>query len=432
MNRVLVLGSGVSGVAAARLARSRDLAVTVYSEQGSLELLGQGFSVASGGWDPVLLNGVDLVIASPGFSERALPIVEAMEWGLPVWSEIEFAWRHLDIPVAAITGTNGKTTVTEATSAMLEASGIDAPATGNIGSALSDHVDENHEVVVVEVSSFQLRFCEEFHPRAAAITNVAVDHLDWHGSEYSYRSAKARIFQNQTAEDLLVYDADDGGATSLASDARSELFPVSGIHLPPGGGGVDHGRLVIGEVSMEVGDLTSSDPTHLVNLATASALALRMGADPEGVIGVARSFSPGLHRRTMVARRAGVSWIDDSKATNPHAALASIRAHDSVVLIAGGLAKGLDLTPLALEPRVRVLLGIGTAGPLLVETAGDRGHEAGSLEHAVEMAAQLAQPGDTVLLAPGCASFDQFLSYSDRGERFSQLVTTILEEANTR
>ena len=183
---------------------------------------------------------------------------------------------------------------------------------------------------------------------------------------------------------------------------------------------------------MEISDLTSSDPVHLVNLATASALALRMGANPEDVIGVARSFSPGPHRRTMVARRAGVSWIDDSKATNPHAALASIRAHDSVVLIAGGLAKGLDLAPLALEPRVRVLLGIGTAGPLLVETAGDRGHLAGSLEHAVEMAAQLAQPGDTVLLAPGCASFDQFLSYSDRGERFSQLVTTILEEAKTR
>jgi len=429
VNRVLVLGAGVSGAAAAGLARRRDLAVTVYSEEASLELLNQGFSVASGGWDPVLLNGIDLVIASPGFSERALPIVEALEWGLPVWSEIEFAWRHIDVPVAAITGTNGKTTVTEATSAMLEASGIDAPATGNIGSALSDHVDENHEAVVVEVSSFQLRFCEEFHPTAAAITNVAVDHLDWHGSEHAYRSAKARIFLNQGEEDLLVYDADDEGATSLASGARSELFPVSGHHLPPGGGGVDHGRLVIGEMSMSIGDLTSDDPTHLVNLAAASALALRMGASPEGVIRAAKSFSPGPHRRAVVARAMGVTWIDDSKATNPHAALASIRANDSVVLIAGGLAKGLDLTPLALEPGVRVLLGIGTAGPLLVAAAGARGHLAESLEHAVEMAVRLAEPGDTVLLAPGCASFDQFPSYADRGERFSQLVREITEEA---
>jgi UDP-N-acetylmuramoylalanine--D-glutamate ligase len=425
VNRVLVLGAGVSGLAAARLARARNMAVAVYAEESSLEAFQQGFSVASGGWDPVLLNGIDLVIASPGFSERALPIVEALEWGLPIWSEIEFAWRHLDIPMAAITGTNGKTTVTEATSAMLEASGIDAPATGNIGSALSDHVDEDHEAVVVEVSSFQLRFCESFHPTAAAITNVALDHLDWHGSEHSYRSAKARIYLNQTPEDLLVYDADDEGATSLASAARSELFPVSGLHLPSGGGGVDDGHLVIGQLSISIGDLTSDDPTHLVNIATASALALRMGANPEGVIRAAKSFTPGAHRRTTVARGQGVNWVDDSKATNPHAALASIRAHESVVLIAGGLAKGLDVTPLALEPNVRVVLGIGEAGASLVEAAGARGHLAGTLEHAVEIATELAEPGDTVLLAPGCASFDQFSSYQERGDKFTQLAREI-------
>jgi UDP-N-acetylmuramoylalanine--D-glutamate ligase len=425
VSRVLVLGAGVSGLAAARLARRRDLAVTVYSQDGSQDALEQGFSIATGGWDPVLLTGVDLVIASPGFPERALPIVEALEWGLPVWSEIEFAWRHLSIPVVAITGTNGKTTVTEATSAMLGASGIDAPATGNIGSALSDHVDGNHEAVVVEVSSFQLRFCETFHPTAAAITNVAVDHLDWHGSEHAYRSAKARIFMNQTADDLLVYDADDEGATALASVAGSELFPVSGRHLPPGGGGVDAGRLVIGTLTIPIEDLTSEDPTHLVNLASASALALRMGAAPEGVARAATMFSPGAHRRTTVARGDGVTWVNDSKATNPHAALTSIRAHDSVVLIAGGLAKGLDVTPLAREPNVRHLLGVGEAGPALVEAAGARGHLAGTLERAVEMAGGLAEPGDTVLLAPGCASFDQFSSYVDRGERFSLLAGAI-------
>jgi UDP-N-acetylmuramoylalanine--D-glutamate ligase len=421
----LVLGAGISGSAAARLARSRDLAVTVYAEEGSLPLLEQGFSVASGGWDPVLLNGVDLVIASPGFSERALPIVEALEWGIPVWSEIEFAWRHIDVPIAAVTGTNGKTTVTEATSAMLDESGIDAPATGNIGSALSDHVDEEHEAFVVEVSSFQLRFCETFHPVAAAITNVAVDHLDWHGSEYAYRAAKARIFLNQTPEDLLVYDADDEGASSLASAANSELFPVSGLHLPAGGGGVDAGRLVIGQLSVSVDDLVSADPTHLVNLATASALALRLGASPEGVIRAARTFSPGPHRRTTVARANGVTWVDDSKATNPHAALASIRSHASVVLIAGGLAKGIDVRPLALEPNVRFVLGIGAAGSELVEAAGDRGRVAGTLEQAVAIAADVADPGDTVLLAPGCASFDQFSSYAERGDRFSELAIEI-------
>ena len=426
MTRVLVLGAGVSGLAAARLARSDDMAVTVYAAEGSHRAMEEGFAVATGDWDPVLFNGVDLVISSPGFPERSLPIVEALEWGLPVWSEIEFAWRHLDIPVAAITGTNGKTTVTEATSAMLDASGIDAPATGNIGSALSDHVNQGHEAVVVEVSSFQLRFCETFRPAAAAITNVALDHLDWHGSEYGYRAAKARIFMNQTDQDLLVYDIDDEGAVTLVEGARSELFPVSGVHLPAGGGGVDGDLLVVGELAIAIADLTSDDPTHLVNMASASALALRMGATAEGVTTAAKSFSPGPHRRVTVARSRGVSWVDDSKATNPHAAIASIRAHDPVILIAGGLSKGLDLTPIAREPGVRLLLGIGAVGPELVEAAGKRGRLAETLERAVEMAAQLAGPGDTVLLAPGCASFDQFRSYEERGERFSALVQEII------
>jgi len=426
VSRVLVLGAGVSGLAAANLARSDDMAVTVYAAGGSHRAMEEGFAVATGDWDPVLLNGVDLVISSPGFPERSLPIVEAFEWGLPVWSEIEFAWRHLEVPVAAITGTNGKTTVTEATSAMLEASGMDAPATGNIGSALSDHVAQDHEAVVVEVSSFQLRFCETFRPAAAAVTNVAVDHLDWHGSEHAYRAAKARIFMNQTNDDLLVYDVDDDGAAALVEEARSELFPVSGLHLPAGGGGVDGDLLVVGELAIAIGDLTSDDPTHLVNMASASALALRMGATAEGVTTAAKSFSPGPHRRTTVGRRRGVSWVDDSKATNPHAAITSIRAHEPVILIAGGLAKGLDMSSIARAPGVRVLLGIGSVGPELVEAAGERGRLAETLERAVEMAAELAAPGDTVLLAPGCASFDQFTSYEERGDRFAGLVERII------
>jgi UDP-N-acetylmuramoylalanine--D-glutamate ligase len=405
------------------------MSVTIYTEDRTERALEQGFPVAGGGWDPVLLNGTDLVVTSPGFPERALPIVEALEWGIPVWSEIEFAWRHLDIPVAAVTGTNGKTTVTEATSAMLEASGIDAPATGNIGSPLSEHVDRGHDAVVVEVSSFQLRFCEEFHPAAAAITNVAVDHIDWHGSEYSYRSAKARIFMNQTSEDLLVYDADDEGAAGLVGSAHSELFPVSGHHLPPGGGGVEGDHLVIGDLAISVGDMQSTDPTHLVDIAAAAALALRMGATSEGVTRAAKGFSPGAHRRTVVGRWNGVSWVDDSKATNPHAALTSIRAVGPVILIAGGLAKGMDVTPLAAEDNVRHLLGIGAAGPALASAAGVRGHDVGTLERAVATAADLAEPGDTVLLAPGCASFDQFESYAARGDRFSELVTDMMEEA---
>ena len=422
MNRVLILGAGVSGVAAARLAQRLGMAVTVFDEQPSEQLAELGVGAAIGEWDPLLLNGIDLVVASPGFSERSGPVVDVLESRLPIWSEVELAYRHLKGPVAAVTGTNGKTTVTEATAAMLDASGLDAPATGNIGAPLSDFADTPYDALVVEVSSFQLRFIEQFHPTAAAITNVALDHLDWHGSAYSYRDAKARIYLNQTPDDLLVYDADDEGASNLAAGAAAELYPVSGTQVPDGGGGFDGRNLVIGEVVIDVADLWSDDPTHLVNLAGAGALALRMGASPEGVASGAMGYRPGAHRRSLVAAEGGVTWVNDSKATNPHAAIASIKAHGSVILIAGGLAKGIDITPIAEEPNVRLLIGIGEAGPTLVAAAGERGRLAGTLEIAVEVAANAAEAGDTVLLAPGCASFDQFESYGARGDRFTELV----------
>jgi len=422
MSRLLVLGSGVSGMAAARLGRRLAMQVTIYAETADHNVIEEGFASAFGEWDSGLLRGVDLVVASPGFSERSLPIVEALESGLPIWSEIEFAASHIEAPLVAVTGTNGKTSVTEATAAMLDASGLHAPATGNIGAPLSDFTDAHYDALIVEVSSFQLRFTESFHPVAACITNIAADHLDWHGSAQAYTDAKRRIYMNQTENDLLVYDADDQGAASLSTGAPSKLYPVSGTRMPEGGGGVEHGLLTVENMTVEVSDLTSSDATHLVNLASAAALSMRIGASARGVESAARSFHPGAHRRELVADVDGVRWIDDSKATNPHAAVASIRALDSVILIAGGLSKGLDISQLAAEPNVSLLLGIGDAGPGLVDQAGERGRLAGTLDLAVEMAAQAAQTGDTVLLAPGCASFDQFDSYGARGDRFEELV----------
>jgi UDP-N-acetylmuramoylalanine--D-glutamate ligase len=197
---------------------------------------------------------------------------------------------------------------------------------------------------------------------------------------------------------------------------------VSGTHLPEGGGGFDGSSLVVGDVAVDVAEMRSQDPTNLVNLACAAALALHMGASADGVARGAIGFHPGAHRRTLVAESHGVRWVDDSKATNPHAAVTSIRAHGPVILIAGGLAKGIDLTPIAEAPNVRMLVGIGEAGPDLVEAAGERGRLAGTMEIAVEAAASAAVPGDTVLLAPGCASFDQFDSYGARGDRFAELV----------
>lgn len=422
MSRALILGAGVSGLAAGRLARRLGMRVALYDENPRTRAIEEGFGIATGRWDAGLLSGVDVVVASPGFPERSLPVVEALEAGIQVLSEVEFAWRSLSSPVAGITGTNGKTTVTEATSAMLEASGLDAPATGNIGAPLSDFTDRAYDALVVEVSSFQLRFTEEFHPHVAGITNVASDHLDWHGSDHSYRSAKARIYANQTADDFLVYDCDDDGAAEMAGRAPSQLIPVSGTRLPEGGAGPRSGQLVVEEVSLDIRDLTSDDPTHLVNLAMAATIALRMGGTEEGIESASARYRPGAHRRSLVAETGGVRWVNDSKATNPHAALASIAAHESVILIAGGRTKGLDLSPLATEPNVRMVIGIGEAGPDLVEKAGEKGRLAGTLDIAVEMASQAVRDGDTVLLAPGCASFDQFDSYQERGERFEELV----------
>jgi UDP-N-acetylmuramoylalanine--D-glutamate ligase len=173
---------------------------------------------------------------------------------------------------------------------------------------------------------------------------------------------------------------------------------------------------------IDLADLPSQDPVDLVNIACAATLALDLEATPEAVSRVATGYHPGAHRRSVVLESGGISWVDDSKATNPHAAIASIRAHPSVILIAGGLVKGLDVTGLATEPNVRLLIGVGEAGPDLVAAAGTKGRLAGTLELAVEMALQAAEEGDTVLLAPGCASFDQFRSYEERGDRFAELV----------
>lgn len=432
MTRALVLGAGVSGLAAARLATRQGLAVTIFDSDPSDEAFSSGFALATGPWDHLLLTGVDLVIASPGFSERSLPIVESLEFGVPIWSEIEFASRYAKAALVAITGTNGKTTVTEATSQMLIESGIDAPATGNIGDPLSDFADEAHDVLVVETSSFQLRFIEQFHPIVAAVTNVAVDHLDWHGSVAGYVDAKRRIYLNQASDDLLIYDADDVGAISLAQEAPGQLFPVSGTRLPDGGGGFDNGRLVVGDVSVDVEQIANPDPVLLTDLAIAAAIALRLGASPPAIARSAISFRPGSHRRQMVAEENGVKWIDDSKATNPHAAISSIRGHKSVILIAGGLAKGTDVASITDEPNLKSVLAIGESGPEIAAAAGEIGQLVETLEAAVTVAAATATPGDTVLLAPGCASFDQFSSYEERGDRFQEMVQMKLREAQIR
>ena len=433
--KVLILGAGVSGRAASRLLGHLGIQYGLYDRNPeSLARVGvPDDRLYSGEWHPGILEGIDLVIASPGFAPGSAPIEAAQVNGIPVWSEVEFAARRLRCPVVAVTGTNGKTTVVEQTTEMLRESGVRAVAAGNIGRAVSDIVLEDWDVAVLEVSSFQLTYTYSLDPEVAIIVNVAADHLDWHGSEDAYRAAKARVVQNFGDHNLLVFDAGDPGAARLAAVAPGRKAPVVGAgSLPPGTFGMLPDRLVLPSGTVPIGHAPLTDPAYRVDLTLAAVAAVEMGADPGAVARVVGRFRHGDHRRKVVAEWDGVTWVDDSKATNPHAALAAIDSYPSVVLIAGGRNKGLDLAPLAARPNLRALIAIGESGPeLLSEASGYPSSLARTMEKAVAMAGERATAGDTVLLSPGCASFDMFGSYEERGQVFSRLVQDRIDRARS-
>lgn len=426
--RLLILGAGVSGQAAVRLARRLGHYVLLYdAEPAAAEAIAGGVDEwHSGSWSPALLEGVDLVVASPGIPVHATPIVDALKSDAPVWSELEFAARHLDAPYVAVTGTNGKTTTVQAAADILNESGVRSVAAGNIGTAASDVAGEAFDVVVLEASSFQLRLTDTFHPRGAAILNVAPDHLDWHGSFSAYRDAKALIHRRQRADDLLVYDCDDPGATAAVAGAASRTLPLSGARLPAGGWGRVGNELVMGASRVAVSDLPSG---FALDLLAAAALAAHMGASDEAVAKVIARFEPGAYRHQVIGTWDGVRWINDSKATNPHAVVASATGLDSVILIAGGRNKGLDLSPIAAISSVRHVVALGEAAPELDAAAPGRTTLASSLADAVGIADAMAASGDTVLLAPGCASFDMFVSYEHRGQEFDRIVRALKEDS---
>lgn len=426
---VLVLGAAVSGRAAARLAHARGNDVVIYDRSDdAVKPLRHMTDVMAGDWKPEALRNVDLVVTSPGFPEHFGPIPDVMSAGIPLVSEMEYAVQGIEAGYAAVTGTNGKTTVTSVAADMLIASGVDAIAAGNIGTALSDIVFDPPSVIVIEASSFQLRFIDEFRPDAAAILNIAPDHLDWHDGMDEYVAAKQRIFENQTPEDILVYDADDAGATAAVAPARARRIPVSGRRIPDGGFGPDGSELVVEAGKMLRPDL---DQAYTMDLVAAAAIAGHLGATLDGIATTVENFAPGMHRRSVVGCWNGVTWVNDSKATNPHAALASVAAFASVVLIAGGRNKGLDLGPIVEGPTVRMVIGIGEASAEFEEaTDPDRFRRGSGLDDAVAIADELARPGDTVLLAPGCASFDMFESYTVRGEEFVRSVRRLKGDAD--
>jgi UDP-N-acetylmuramoylalanine--D-glutamate ligase len=417
----LVIGAAVSGRAVARLLADDAVEVRVYDADpravAGLEEL--GFDVHSGEWSDRYLEGVELVVTSPGVPEHAGPIMGAQAAGLPVWSELEAGWRKLGAPVVAVTGTNGKTTVTRLIAAILNAADIRSVAAGNIGTPLSAVAGSPWDLVVVEASSFQLRFIEDFHPEVAVVLNIAPDHLDWHGSFEAYRDAKARILENQSPEDAVVFDGDDEGAVGLVAGAASRPFAVSGSRRLAAGG-VEDGKIWVRDRAID--GPRDLDAAFGLDIVAAAVAALEVGANHSAAEAALAEFTPEPHRRTVVAHVEGVTWVDDSKATNPHAALASIAGYPSVVLIAGGRTKGLDPRPLATAPGVKAVIAIGEAGSTLAEAGGARVAVADGMKEAVDLAREKSEPGDTVLLAPGCASFDMFESYAARGDAFADAV----------
>jgi UDP-N-acetylmuramoylalanine--D-glutamate ligase len=423
---VLVLGAGTSGSSAGRLARSDGHDVAYFDDDPNAadKLAGAAEQLVGSPWNAGFLDGVELVIASPGFSPTATPMLDAVSASVPVMSEAAFGLSHTETPYVAITGTNGKTTVTDAVASMLVASGVDAIAAGNIGLPVSDIVSKDHDVIVLELSSFQL-YLSAVHPFAAGLVNIATDHLDWHGSVEAYVAAKARIFESMTGDDVLAYNADDSTVVDVVAGARCVTVPCSGRTVPADGNGVDGNDLMIDGVRVETSATAESFRLDLVIAAT---VALAAGATIDGIRTVAGNFSPGQHRRHEVGIVNGVAWINDSKATNPHAAVAASHEYDSVRLLAGGRNKDLDLTPMGQISSIRFLYAFGESAQDIAAIASVPNAVFPTMRSAMEAAHSDAVAGDTVLLSPGCASFDEFTSYAERGEAFEQFVREIQED----
>ncbi|MDR1635058.1 MAG: UDP-N-acetylmuramoyl-L-alanine--D-glutamate ligase [Bifidobacteriaceae bacterium] len=449
--RVGIAGLGVSGRAAAAALEPLvgELALIDDAAAGALRP------------DQVDLRQLDLLVVSPGWPPSAPLLSAARAIGLPIWSEVELAWRlraNLAAPWLAVTGTNGKTTTVSMLAAMLKAGGFKAAAAGNVGVPLVSAVlDGDVEVFAVELSSFQLHHTYSMRALAGAVLNVAPDHLDWHGSQTAYAAAKGRIWNG--VQDALVFGADDQAATALANSAdadRSARRVGFTLHAPRLGQlGVVDGLLVDRAFSQRryrhAETLASLDdlahlagpegrlaPHLAANALAAAALALAYGASPDGIGGALRGFSLGAHRLAEVGSVDGVRFVDDSKATNAHAAAAALAAFPAgvVIWIAGGLAKGGSFETLVADHADRlggaVLIGLDhrdLAAALAKWAPGVPVVEAPPgpdvMGRAVAAARGLARPGDVVLLAPAGASMDQFESYGDRGRQFADAVSQL-------
>lgn len=396
-----------------------------------------------------LLDWADLIVPSPGVPPSNALLSGALRRGTRVISEIELGFARVKGPLLAVTGTNGKTTTTTLLAEMLKEAGRPAEAVGNIGVPFVTAARNSTEgsYLVAEVSSFQLAFIERFRPSVAVVLNVADDHYDWHDGYDEYLAAKARITENQTADDRLVVRVDDPGCVAIASGSKAEItgFGIDAPdevwarlklalgRVPAVTAGVSPGdRLALFDgvettIITNLRDIRMEGLHNLENVMAAALAASKLAVEPEAMAAAAARFGNLPHRTEPVATRNGVKYVDDSKATNPHATLLAMRGLRNVILVAGGRAKGLDLSPLS--EVAGQLSGVVVMGEAAMELKkvfeGVPSADAADVEQAVRLAAGMARPGDTVLLSPACSSLDQYSDYAERGMRFQEAVRSL-------
>ena len=447
--RVLVVGLGKSGVASAQFLQARGAKVTV-SDSKSPEhladeipaLLDRGIAVETGGHGERTFRGQDLIVVSPGVPADSAPLVQARVQGVPIIGEIELAARFLQGRIVAITGSNGKTTTTTLTGEIFAASGFPVAVGGNIGTPAISLVDQTtpQSFAVLEVSSFQLETIQTFRPFISAILNVTPDHLDRHRTLEAYVDAKARIFENQNATDFCVLNADDATANALTSRAKCPVLHFSRRREVNAGAFARNGKIFFrGNQSereilpievLSVAEITLQGAHNLENVLAAVCIAALAGCPAETIRQAICNFKAVEHRLEFVAEIAGVRYFNDSKATNVDATIKALESFPANIhLILGGKDKGSDYSVLntLLHERVKRVYTIGAAAGKIssqIQQAAEIA-PAQTLERAIHLATAAAKPGDVILLAPACASFDQFQSYEHRGRVFKELVRAL-------
>ena len=454
-SNVLILGAGVTGIAVAKSLSVKGATVEFADDQ-AVDVI--GYTVYKP--DQVTVTNYEFIVVSPGWKESHPLIIKAVAANIRLVNEIDLAWSFRSELVPgqrwiALTGTNGKTTTVEMAAAMLREAGVSAIACGNVGTTVIESVEssEKYEVLVLELSSFQLHWMREASFVAAAILNIAQDHVDWHGSFAEYARVKGSILDRSSTG---IFNAGDLEVVNQAAHWQGRKVFFSLDTPAPGELGIVE-ELIIDrafvsdpqEAAMlaEVMDVKPTVPHNVANALAAAGLVRALGVNPESIQSALQKFSLGRHRIEEVAVHDGVTWVNDSKATNPHAAAASLLSSLSSIWVAGGLAKGAEMGELIsrCKSRIKAAILIGTDRELIAHElrtqapeieivyidaphSYKRGETDNSLmEAVVKAAAERATTGDTVLLAPACASMDQFISYSDRGDRFAAAVKKVTQ-----